>query len=216
MKHHRPSALLPILALSWFWLFGATVVSGLPVLAKDVLFADEHVVTLMLALFAVGVGLGSMLAERLLHGEVSARFVPGAALAMAYFAVDLHWASAGRAPQASLAGLLPFLQMPGSLRVLADLVGMAIAGGLFTVPLYAVLQHESEANHRARVIASNNIINALAMSAGAVAAAVLLARGLTMGQLFALCEDPTAPHNQRGPCQQRRPQPRVSTRATRR
>ena len=189
----RPELLLPILALSWFWLFGATVVSGLPVLAKDVLFADEHVVTLMLALFAVGVGLGSMLAERLLHGEVSARFVPGAALAMAYFAVDLHWASAGRAPQASLAGMLTFLQMPGSLRVLADLVGMAVAGGLFTVPLYAVLQHESEPHHRARVIASNNIINALAMSAGAVAAAVLLARGFTMGQLFALCGLATVP-----------------------
>jgi acyl-[acyl-carrier-protein]-phospholipid O-acyltransferase/long-chain-fatty-acid--[acyl-carrier-protein] ligase len=69
----QPKLLWPVLAVSWFWLFGATVVSGLPVLAKDVLGADEHVVTLMLALFAVGVGAGSLLAERLLHGEVSAR-----------------------------------------------------------------------------------------------------------------------------------------------
>ena len=72
----RPALLLPILAVSWFWLFGATVVSGLPAFAKDVLFANEQVVTMMLALFAVGVGVGSIVAERLLHGEVSARFVP--------------------------------------------------------------------------------------------------------------------------------------------
>ena len=99
MRHatSRPALLLPILAISWFWLFGATIVSGLPALAKDVLFANERVVTLMLALFAIGVGAGSMLAERLLHGEVSARHVPFAALVMGLFAVDLHFASAGRA-----------------------------------------------------------------------------------------------------------------------
>ena len=92
----RPALMLPILAVSWFWLFGATVVSGLPAFAKDVLFANEQVVTMMLALFAVGVGIGSIVAERLLHGEVSARFVPIAAAAMAFFAWDLHAASAGR------------------------------------------------------------------------------------------------------------------------
>jgi acyl-[acyl-carrier-protein]-phospholipid O-acyltransferase/long-chain-fatty-acid--[acyl-carrier-protein] ligase len=189
----RSELFLPILALSWFWLFGATVVSGLPVLAKDVLFANEHVVTLMLALFAVGVGLGSVLAERLLHGEVSARFVPGAALGMAFFAFDLYRASAERTAGAELAGVVTFVQTPGSVRALVDLVGMAMAGGLFTVPLYAVLQHESEANHRARVIAANNIVNALAMSVGAIVAAVLLDRGLTMGELFALCGIATIP-----------------------
>ena len=189
----RSELFLPILALSWFWLFGATVVSGLPVLAKDVLFADEHVVTLMLALFAFGIGIGSVLAERLLHGEVSARFVPGAAIAMAFFAFDLYRASAGRSAGAELAGVMAFVQAPGNLRVIGDLLGMAMSGGLFAVPLYAVLQHESEPNHRARVIASNNIINALAMSAGAVVSALLLGRGLTMGELFALCGIATIP-----------------------
>src|SRR6185503_1816785 len=131
----RSELFLPILALSWFWLFGATVVSGLPVLAKDVLFADEHVVTLMLALFAMGVGLGSVLAERMLHGEVSARFVPGAAVAMAFCAFDLYRASAGRVASAGLAGVTAFVQAPGNVHVLADLLGMAMAGGLFAVPL---------------------------------------------------------------------------------
>ena len=189
----RPQLLLPILAVSWFWLFGATVVSGLPSFAKDVLFADAQVVTMMLALFAVGVGLGSIVAERLLHGEVSARYVPFAALAMAFFAWDLHLASAGRSSSAALASLMVFLRTPGTPRILVDLVGVAMAGGLFTVPLYAILQHESEPEHRARVIAANNIINALAMSIAAVASAALLKRGLTMGELFGLCGLVTIP-----------------------
>ncbi len=181
----RPTLLLPILAVSWFWLFGATIVSGLPSFAKDVLFANEQVVTMMLALFAVGVGLGSMLAERLLHGEFSARYVPVSALAMAICAIDLHLASTGRASTGALANIPTFLAQSGSWRILVDLVGLAVAGGLFTVPLYAILQHESEPAHRARVIAANNIINALAMSVAAVGAAAFLARGMSMGQLFA-------------------------------
>ncbi len=189
----RPALLLPILAVSWFWLFGATVVSGLPSFAKDVLFANERVVTMMLALFAVGVGLGSMLAERLLHGEVSARHVPGSALAMAFFALDLYLASRGRSTTGVLVNVSTFLAQPGSWHILADLVGLAIAGGLFTVPLYAILQHESEPAHRARVIAANNIINAMAMSVAAVAAAAFLARGMSMGELFALCGAATLP-----------------------
>jgi acyl-[acyl-carrier-protein]-phospholipid O-acyltransferase/long-chain-fatty-acid--[acyl-carrier-protein] ligase len=189
----QPRLFIPILAVSWFWLFGATVISGLPSLAKDLLFADEHVVTLMLALFAVGVGLGSILAERLLHGEVSARHVPLAAAAMALCAIDLHFSSAGRAATAQLASVSAFIAQPGSWRILADLVGLAIAGGLFCVPLYAVLQHESEPLHRARVIAANNIINAVAMTIAAVVSAILLARGVTIGQLFAICGLATLP-----------------------
>ena len=189
----RPALLLPILAVSWFWLFGATVVSGLPAFAKDVLFANEQVVTMMLALFAIGVGVGSIVAERLLHGEVSARYVPVAAAAMAFFAWDLHAASTGRPSVADLATVPAFLRSDGSWRILVDLLGVSMAGGLFTVPLYAILQHESEPAHRARVIAANNIINALAMAIAAVGAAALLGRGWTMGQLFALCGLLTVP-----------------------
>jgi len=189
----RPRLFVPILAVSWFWLFGATVISGLPSLAKDLLFADEHVVTLMLALFAVGVGLGSLLAERLLHGEVSPRHVPLAATAMALCAIDLHFSTASRVASPQLASVSFFLAQSGSWRILADILGLAIAGGLFCVPLYAVLQHESEPLHRARVIAANNIINAAAMTLAAVASAILLARGVTIGELFALCGLATLP-----------------------
>ena len=198
--------LLPILAVSWFWLFGATVVSGLPSFAKDVLFANEQVVTMMLALFAVGVGVGSMLAERLLHGEVSARLRAGrGAVRWRSSPVDLHLGQQSAACRPARTGdrRRRSCAQPGSWRILADLVGLAMAGGLFTVPLYAILQHESEPAHRARVIAANNIINALAMSIAAVGAAAFLARGMTMGELFALCGLATHPggvRSRRGSC----------------
>src|SRR6185312_7011089 len=93
---------------------------------------------------------------------------------------------------AALATLSVFLRSQGSWRILVDLVGVAMAGGLFTVPLYAILQHESEPSHRARVIAANNIINALAMTVATVVAGIL-SRRLTMGELFAVCGFATLP-----------------------
>jgi acyl-[acyl-carrier-protein]-phospholipid O-acyltransferase/long-chain-fatty-acid--[acyl-carrier-protein] ligase len=189
----RSNLFLPILAISWFWVFGGTIVSGLPVFAKSMLFANEQVVTLMLAVFAVSVGAGSLLAERLLHGEVSARFVPWAALFMTGFAIDLAGASTGRTPPVALSGIAEFLREPMNRRVILDLVGMAIAGGLFTVPLYALLQHESEPAHRSRIIAANNIINALAMTVGAIGSAYLLSIGISMGLLFGFCGVMTIP-----------------------
>ena len=189
----RPALVLPILAISWFWLFGATVVSGLPTLAKDVLSANEQVVTLMLAVFAIGIGAGSVLANRLLHGEVSAVHVPLAALAMGACAIDLHLATLSHPSAPVLVGAATFVRDPANWRVLLDLLGLAVAGGLFCVPLYALLQHESEPAHRARVIAANNIINALAMTAAALIAAALLRTGMTIGQVLALCGVLTLP-----------------------
>jgi acyl-[acyl-carrier-protein]-phospholipid O-acyltransferase/long-chain-fatty-acid--[acyl-carrier-protein] ligase len=189
----QPKLFVPVLAISWFWLFGATIVQGLPVFAKDMLFADANVVTLMLALFALGVGLGSILAERLLHGEVSGRHVPLGGIIMGVAAIDLGLASQGRTAGADLVTVTAFIQAPENWRLLFDLVALAMGGGLFTVPLYAVLQHESEPAHRARVIAGNNIINAFFMSVGTVGAAMLLGRGLSMASLFALCGALTLP-----------------------
>ena len=185
----RPALLLPILAVSWFWLFGATVVSGLPAFAKDVLFANEQVVTMMLALFAVGVGVGSIArrAAAARRGERALRAGRGRRDGVLRL-VDLHCGqrrSCRRSPNWRRIGLPALSTEAGAFS--SDLVGVAMAGGLFTVPLYAILQHESEPAHRARVIAANNIINALAMTIAAVGAAALLARGLTMGELFALC-----------------------------
>jgi MFS family permease len=175
----------PILALSWFWALGGTVVSGLPVLARDTLGADESAVTLMLAIFALGVGAGSMLANRVLGGTVTARPVPWAGLAMAACALVVA-AGAGQAP-ASPAPLAEALARPSAWRFLGGLGGLAIAGGFFAVPLYAVLLRRSDATHRARVIAANNIANALAMIAVSLGAALLLGSGWSMPGVVGLC-----------------------------
>jgi acyl-[acyl-carrier-protein]-phospholipid O-acyltransferase/long-chain-fatty-acid--[acyl-carrier-protein] ligase len=189
----RDDLFLPVLALSWFWLVGGTLVSGLPVFAKDVLYADEQVVTLMLALFAIGIAAGSLLAERLLRGDLSGRYVPISGLLMALFAFDLFLSTTGRSPSGSISTLRVFIAEPANWRVLADLAALAIAGGLFTVPLYALLQHASEPAHRARVIAANNIVNSLFMTVAAVLSAWVLGRGLTMSELFGLCGILTLP-----------------------
>ncbi len=178
---------LCILGISWFWLVGATFLSLFPTLAKDVIGANEEVVTLFLIAFSVGVAAGSLLCNRLLKGEVHATYVPLGAVGISLFATDLflssrHFTSAGN----ELIGVAAFLKEPGAWRVLADLVLVAISGGLYIVPLNAMLQQRSPESHRARNIAANNVINALFMVVGAAVSAILLERGLTVPQLFLL------------------------------
>jgi acyl-[acyl-carrier-protein]-phospholipid O-acyltransferase/long-chain-fatty-acid--[acyl-carrier-protein] ligase len=178
---------LCILGISWFWLVGATFLSLFPTLAKDVIGANQEVVTLFLIAFSVGVAAGSLLCNRLLKGEVHATYVPLGALGISLFAADLFLSTRHFAPAAGeLIGVAPFLQEPGAWRVLADLVLVAVSGGLYIVPLNAMLQQRSPESHRARNIAASNVVNALFMVAGAAVSAVLLERGLTVPQLFLL------------------------------
>lgn len=180
----RRDLTLAVLGISWFWLVGATYLSQFPAFAKEVLGADNHAVTLMLTMFSVGIGIGSVLCGRLLKGEISARHVPFAALGMTLFALDLY-AAAGSAPAAG--ALLPlgeFLSRPGTWRVLADLLAFSVCGGVYIVPLYAILQARSDETARARAVAANNVANALFMVAGAAAAAALLAAGVSVTGLF--------------------------------
>jgi acyl-[acyl-carrier-protein]-phospholipid O-acyltransferase / long-chain-fatty-acid--[acyl-carrier-protein] ligase len=176
---------LTILGLSWFWLVGATFLSQFPTLANAVLGADESVVTLFLVAFSVGIAIGSLACNMLLQGEVSARYVPLAAIAMTVFIADLCLALQGRAPGETTIDASAFLSTPGNWRILVDLIGMAIAGGLYSVPLFAVLQARSEPEHRSRNIAANNILNALFMVVGAIWAALMLAYGLSVTTVFA-------------------------------
>jgi len=176
---------LTILGLSWFWLVGATFLSQFPTLARAVLGADETVVTLFLVAFAVGIAIGSLACNTLLKGEVSARYVPLAAIAMTVFIADLCLALDGRTPAAPAVDATVFVTDPHNWRILADLVGLAIAGGLYSVPLFAILQARSEPEHRARNIAANNVLNALFMVAGAIWAAVMLALELDVVAVFA-------------------------------
>jgi acyl-[acyl-carrier-protein]-phospholipid O-acyltransferase/long-chain-fatty-acid--[acyl-carrier-protein] ligase len=181
----RQAIMLPILAISWFWLVGAIFLAQFPAFAKDVLGSDDHVVTLFLTAFSIGIGIGSVLCNRLLKGQISMRYVPLAAIVMTAFMLDLYLATrtlaAGSGP---LLGLNGFLARPVAWRVLADLVLLAIAGGFYIVPPYALMQVRSEPTHRARVIAANNIMNAIFMVGGSVLAVLLIERNLSVPEIF--------------------------------
>lgn len=176
---------LSILGISWFWLFGATFLAQLSPFTKDYLHANEQIIALFMALFSIGIGAGSFLCNRLLRGEISARYVPIAAIGMAVFALDLYFASRTGAPASgALIGLTEFLQHGTNWRILADLLLIAVCGGVYVVPLYAILQTRSEEHMRSRIIASNNIMNALLMVAGALAATAMLAFSFTIPEIF--------------------------------
>jgi acyl-[acyl-carrier-protein]-phospholipid O-acyltransferase/long-chain-fatty-acid--[acyl-carrier-protein] ligase len=177
------------LAISWFWALGAVYTSQFVPLARNSMGGTEAVATLFLAIFSVGVAAGSLAVARLLNGRLSTRVCIGAGLAMALAGVDLFFAIAGvgAAPK-DVAG---FLSTLSGWRVAADLFALAAAGGVFSVPLYAVLQTAGKAGSRASAIAANNIINSLfqvaavlavgaVVGAGISAALVLMFSGLTV------------------------------------
>jgi acyl-[acyl-carrier-protein]-phospholipid O-acyltransferase/long-chain-fatty-acid--[acyl-carrier-protein] ligase len=176
---------LCILGISWFWLVGATLLAEFAPYVKDVLHADAAVVTLLLTVFSVGVGIGSFLCNRLLRGQIQATYVPLAALAITIFGVDLYFASRGfvTAPN-GLRNLWQFAAMPRAWRILADLMVMAISGGVYIVPLYATMQHRSAPEHRARVIAANNVVNSLFMVASALITLAMLSLSFSIPDVF--------------------------------
>ena len=165
---------LSLLALSGFWVLGATVVAELPAVVRDQLAGQPPVFTLLLVFFSVGVGAGSLGCSRLLRGEVSARLVPPAALGLAVFLWDFARAARAAGPLPTAADVLAG---GTGWRLLIDLVLLAACGGLFSVPLYALLQERSPPSHRARMVAANNVVNAIAIVIGAVVVAGLAAAG---------------------------------------
>ncbi len=174
---------LSMLGISWFWFYGATFLTQFANFTKDVLGGDEHVATLMLAIFSVGIGVGSLLCERLSGRKVELGLVPFGSIGLSLFAVDLYFASRGLQAQ-GLSGVGSFLAVPAHWRILADLVLLGMFGGFYIVPLYALIQERSEPAYRSRIIAANNILNAIFMVASAGIALVLLKLGLTIPQLF--------------------------------
>ena len=177
---------LSILAISWFWLYGALFLAQFPVYAKNVLGGDETSVTLLLATFTVGIGLGSMLCEKLSGKHVEIGLVPFGSIGLTLFGIDLVFASPASLPAAAPLAIGALLGQHETWRVLFDLVGLGLFGGFFIVPLYVLIQLRSASEHRARIIAANNILNALFMVVGALVAAGLLGNGLSIPQLFGI------------------------------
>jgi 1-acyl-sn-glycerol-3-phosphate acyltransferase len=174
-----------VLGISWMWFFGAVFLSQFPSFAKEVLHGNEQVASLLLVVFSVGIGIGSLLCEMLSRRHVEIGLVPLGAIGMSVFAVDLYFASRGLPPAAGLT-LGQFLATPAHWRVMADLALLSLFAGLYSVPMYALIQLRSQATHRARIIAANNILNALFMIASAVIAGLLLKLGMTIPQIFLL------------------------------
>ncbi|KPF68251.1 glycerol acyltransferase [beta proteobacterium AAP99] len=173
-----------LLGISWLWFFGATFLTQFSVFSKDVLGGNEGVVTLLLAVFSIGIGMGSVLCERLSGRMVEIGLVPFGSIGMSVFAIDLYFASRGLAPVGQV-GVGAFLANSAHWRVIIDLFLLSMFAGFYSVPLYALIQTRGEATHRSRIIAANNILNALFMVVSAGMGAVLLGKmGFTIPQLF--------------------------------
>jgi hypothetical protein len=182
MRRNR-AVYLSVLGISWFWFLGGVYLTQFPVYAKDVLSGTEEVVSMLLALFSVGVGIGSLLCERLSGRRIEIGLVPFGSIGLTVFGVDLYFASAALAPHAPY-GVVEFLREPAHWRVLADLALVGVFGGFYIVPLYTLVQTRSDEGERSRIIAGNNVLNAVFVVAATVLAIVLLDLGVTIPQLF--------------------------------
>jgi len=172
-----------LLGASWFWFYGALILAQLPLLSKTVFGGNEEVVTTMLVVFSIGIGAGSLLCERLSGHKVELGLVPFGSIGLTLFAVDLYFASPA-APSPTELGAMQFLAQAGAWRVLFDLGMIGVFGGFFVVPLYALIQQRAPREATSRVIAANNILNAVFIVAAALFGAMLLKLGLTIPKLL--------------------------------
>ena len=174
---------LSILGVSWFWFYGALLLAQFPAFAKTWLGGDEGVATLLFTILSVGIGIGSLLCERMSGHKVELGLVPLGSIGLTLFAFDLFLATPS-APADALSGVSAFLARPGSIRVLVDVALIGLFAGFFIVPLYALIQSRSDPAHQSRIIAGNNIVNAAFMVVAALLGAGLLHFGATVPQLF--------------------------------
>jgi len=187
--------MLPILGISWFWLLGASFLAKFPMLTKDVLHAHAHIVTLFLALFSIGVATGSLISGRVQKGKINATYVPFSLFAISIFIFDLFLATnhllsqgaiqtIGVATHTAQMGIAEFIKHPQHWRIMFDVFAIPVFGGLFIVPLYAMIQVYAQPSHRSRTIAANNIINSLFMVFSAMIIAGMAALQYSIATVF--------------------------------
>ncbi|MCP3729053.1 MFS transporter [Sphingomonas sp. MG17] len=185
---HIPRLFLAICAISFFWTIGSVLIVIFPPLAKNILTADEKVASLMIAIFSVGVAIGSVIINSMLKGRISAKYSPMSVLLMAgiviAFSIESRmWVPA---PNGGLYNVADFIVMPQAWLVLLTLIGISITGGMFVVPLYAFLTTTVTKDQTARTVAANNIVNAGAMTLGAVAVMIITAAGVGPADMLLL------------------------------
>ena len=181
----NPMIWFAILGISWFWAVGATYLTQLPVFTKNVIGGNEEIVTLFMATFSVGVGIGSLACNRIMHGKVNLRYAPWALLGIAITGFDI-WFATANVHQATdqIIGIKNYLNDWQDWRLVLDLALLSICGGLFIVPLYTLLQTRGQDSMRARSIAGNNVINAFFISVASLAAAGAYSQGFDVRDVF--------------------------------
>lgn len=185
LAEQRISVSRSLLGNSWFWFLGAVYLTQIPAYAKDWLYGDESVVTLILTVFSLGIGLGSMLCERMSGHKVEIGLVPFGSIGLTLFGVLLWWHSGGFPQAAQAHDWLALLGHGQAWWVLASILGIGLFGGFYIVPLYALIQSRTAEHERARVIAANNVLNALFMVLSALVSILFLSVAeLSIPQLF--------------------------------
>ena len=184
MRGNR-TVFLSVLGISWFWFTGSMFLTQFPNLSKNILAGTEGIVTLLLVVFSIGIGLGSLLCEKLSGHKIEIGLVPFGSIGITLFGVDLYFALAGHIGHGPV-GIREFIAEAGHWRILADLALIGVFGGFYIVPLYALIQSRSDPGHRSRIIAGNNILNALFIVAAAGIAIGMFQLGFTIPQLFLL------------------------------
>jgi 1-acyl-sn-glycerol-3-phosphate acyltransferase len=180
---HKRAVLNSVLGISWFWFFGSIFLAQMPNYTKEFLGGNEQVAPLVLAVFSLGIGTGSLLCEKLSGRRVEIGLVPLGAIGLTLFGIDLFLARPEAATAVGL-GWREFLAAPGNLRILFDLLMIGIFGGFYIVPLYALIQTRAERSHLSRVIAANNILNALFMVVATIMAIALFQFGFNIPEVL--------------------------------
>lgn len=175
---------LAVMGNSWFWFYGAIILAQIPGYTQQILHGDETVTTLLLAVFSVGIGCGSLLCEKLSRGRVEIGLVPFGALGLTVFAMLLVWIKAPTVAAGTVLTAMQLLHDPQSWKIMLTLALIGMFGGFYIVPLYAMLQTEAQPTERARVIAANNIVNAIFIVASAGFAIILFQLHFSILQLF--------------------------------
>ncbi len=179
----KRSVFLSILGISWFWFFGSAMTLQVPAYTLDILNGNEAITTSLLVAFAIGVGIGALLCERLSDRRIELGLVPFGAIGLSVFAIDLYFAQPVMHTE-EVTTIGAFLARPGSWRVLLDLALLGAFGGIYSVPLYALVQQRSRRRHLSRIIAATNIMNALFMVAASIVSIAILKNGFSIPQLF--------------------------------
>ncbi|HIV79163.1 MFS transporter [Sphingomonas yabuuchiae] len=183
---HIRRLFLAIIAISFFWTIGAVLIIIFPPLVKNVLTADKEVASLAIAIFSIGVAIGSVVINTMLKGEISARYSPMSVIAMGAFVVLFSFLCRNWTPAAGggLYSWQAFLAEPRAIGILATLLAIATTGGMFVVPLYAFLTTTVEKDQTARTVAANNIVNCFAMTIGSVLAFAISAAGVSSSDML--------------------------------